>query len=99
MQRITADELKRLIEDYPDEAIHVEFKQEWDKNNATLIHDILCLGNADNDGDRFLLMGVNNKAKIVGLDGDQHRKNNASPFDFLRSNHVNRLPDIDIYTL
>lgn len=99
MRKITSDELKQLIEENSAEAAHVDFKQEWHSNNAKLIHDILCLSNADYDGDRFLLLGVNNNAEIIGLNGSQNRKDNASLFDLLRNSNFNRLPDIDIYTL
>ena len=99
MRKITSHELKQLIEENSAEAAHVDFKQVWHNNNAKLIHDILCLSNADYDGDRFLLLGVNDNAEIIGLDGDNNRKDNASLFDLLRNSNFNRLPDIDIYTL
>lgn len=99
MRKITSDELKQLINENSAEAAHVDFKQEWHNNNAKLIHDILCLSNADYYGDRFLLFGVNDNAEIIGLDEYPNRKNNASLFDLLRKSNFNRLPDIDIYTL
>jgi hypothetical protein len=99
VRKITSVELKKLIEENSAEAVHIDFKQEWYKNNSKLIHDILCLSNADYNGDRFLLLGVNNNAEIVGLNDSLNRKENASLFDLLRKSNFNRLPDIDIYTL
>ena len=100
MRRITTDELEQLIRENTAEAAHVDFKRDWHDNNAKLIHDVLCLVNADYNGDRFLLFGVNDEANIVGLDnGNQNRKDNAKLFDLLRTSNFNRLPEIDIYTL
>ncbi len=100
VRKITVDELTRLINENTAEATHVDFKQVWHDNKAKLIHDILCLANSDYNGDRFLLFGVDNNAKIVGVqDSDKNRKDNAKLFDLLRQSNFNRLPDIDIYTL
>lgn len=99
MRKITSTELKTLIEENSAEAVHVDFKQEWYANNAKLVHRILCISNADYDGDRFLLIGVNDNAEIIGVSADKNRKNNSTLFDLLRNSNFNRLPDIDIYTL
>ena len=49
---MTSDALKQLIQENSAEAAHVDFKQEWHRNKAKLIHDILCLSNADYKGPR-----------------------------------------------
>ena len=51
MRKMTSDALKQLIQENSAEAAHVDFKQEWHRNKAKLIHDILCLSNADYAGD------------------------------------------------
>ena len=58
MRKMTSDALKQLIQENSAEAAHVDFKQEWHRNKAKLIHDILCLSNADYAGDRVLLSGL-----------------------------------------
>ena len=99
MRKMTSDALKQLIQENSAEAAHVDFKQEWHRNKAKLIHDILCLSNADYAGDRVLLFGINDNGEIIGLKNDENRKDNASLFDLLTSSHFNRLPDINIYTV
>ena len=96
---MTSDALKQLIQENSAEAAHVDFKQEWHRNKAKLILDILCLSNADYAGDRVLLFGINDNGEIIGLKNDENRKDNASLFDLLTSSHFNRLPDINIYTV
>jgi len=58
VRKMTSDALKQLIQENSAEAAHVDFKQEWHRNKAKLIHDILCLSNADYAGDRVLTRGM-----------------------------------------
>ncbi len=101
MRKLTSYELKELIQEHSAEAVHVDFKQKWKgkEDNAKLIHDILCMSNANHNGDRFLLFGVNDSAEIVGVHDDPNRKDNAKLPEFLRKCNFNRLPEIIIYTV
>lgn len=42
------------------EGVYWDFKQEYSQEAKVidLIHDIICLANADHDGDRYLIFGV-----------------------------------------
>ena len=99
MKRINDSLLLELIEENNSESINVDFKQQWHDNNAKLVHDILCLCNADYNGDRFILFGVNDDAQIIGVNQDKKRKDNATLINLIRDSQFNRLPEIDIYTL
>lgn len=76
----------------------LDFKREFHDNNADLLHDILCLCNAEYDGDRFLVFGIGDDRGIHGIDNDKNLKTNANIHDFLRSVHINRLPKVELTT-
>jgi hypothetical protein len=62
-----------------------DFKQEWHKNNAALLHDIICLANAEYKGDRLLILGISDPpaCDIVGIQSDPNRKTQSDLIDFL----------------
>jgi hypothetical protein len=62
-----------------------DFKQEWHQNNAELLHDIICLANADHHGDRYLIFGITDppECKIAGIQSDPNRKTQTDLLDFL----------------
>ncbi len=101
MERITSDELQALIRQSTAESVYVDFKQKWHDDNALLVLDILCLSNADYQGDRFILIGIDNNAKAIGIlsENTSNRKDSAEVFNVLRNSCVNRLPKLDVYTL
>ena len=81
-----------------------DFKREPHKDNESLLHDILCLANAKHDGDRFLIIGVDDPKKnceIIGLDKiTVKRKNEADLNDFLNNiKFVDGIPTINVRTL
>ena len=49
------------------EGVYWDFKQEYHKNNVDLVHDIICLANAKYDADRYLIFGVADNSKIIGI--------------------------------
>lgn len=98
MKKIEKAELIKLIDDNSSEGVFIDFKQQWHEDNIALIHDILCLCNADYKGDRFLLFGVSDKTEIVGVLDKTGKKENDF-IDLLRKSNFNRLPEIDLYTL
>lgn len=49
------------------EGVFWDFKQEHHQNNIDLIHDIICLANANYRGNRYLIFGVNDEFDVVGL--------------------------------
>lgn len=70
----------------------LDFKREYHENNASLLHDILCLANAFADTDRYLIFGVANDRTVAGVAADANRKTNANLQDFLRQANINRIP-------
>jgi hypothetical protein len=59
--------VKKLIE-LKKEGVYWDFKQEHHKNNIDLIHDIICLANANHDGDRYLIFGVSDDFNTIGVE-------------------------------
>ena len=100
MKKLNTNELSALIENNTAESTHVDFKEKWHDNNATLIHDILCMCNADISTDRFILFGINDNAIITGVNTeDNNCKDSAKLYNSLRDSNFNRLPELDVYRL
>jgi hypothetical protein len=87
-------DIQNLISQNESEAL--DFKREFHKNNAELLHDILCLSNSFYEGNRFLLFGVANDKTIYGIENDPNKKTNANIQDFLRQVHLNKLPQVEL---
>lgn len=69
------------------EGTYWDFKEQYDDNQASLLHDILCLSNAQHKGSRFLIYGVSNPplCDIKGVGGDGNRKKQHHFIDFIRA--------------
>lgn len=78
------------------ESESLDFKREFHENNAKLLHDILCLSNSFNEGDRFIVFGVANDKTVYGVENDPNKKTNADLHDFLRQVHLNKIPQIEL---
>lgn len=82
-----------------------DFKQEPHSDKASLLHDIICLANADHKGKRFLIYGVQDPdegADIIGLfDGQKNRKRQSDFIDFLRGKKFagEHRPEIELTTI
>lgn len=77
------------------ESEHLDYKLEYHQNNAKLLHDILCLSNAETQKSRQLIFGVSdNQQYFPGIAGDPHRKTQAMLIDWLRKVPLNHLPSI-----
>ncbi len=81
-----AKEIVALI-DRKQEGGYWDFKQEWHKNNAELLHDIICLANNLENHDAYIIFGVKDETcEIVGVNKkDANRKNTAKIVDLLRN--------------
>lgn len=79
------DELQKLI-DSKREGTHWDFKEKYDENKASLLHDILCLSNAQHKGNRYLIFGVSDppECEIKGVSGDNKRKKQHDFINFIR---------------
>lgn len=82
-----------------------DFKREPHENNASLLHDIICLSNSLHRGRRFLIFGVsdpNEGANVIGLtNGQKGRKNQVQFIDFLRTKPFagDCRPEIELHTI
>lgn len=80
-----------------DESEYLDFKKEYHGNNVKLLHDILCLANSYHKGNRYLVLGIEDRTKtIFGVESDPNRKNNANIQDLLRQSNLNRIPSVSI---
>lgn len=70
----------------------LDFKLKYHDNTATFLHDVLCLANAYSENDRYLVFGVADDRKLVGVATDDKRRTNASVQDLLRNANLNRIP-------
>ncbi len=80
-----ANMILKLIE--KQETEFVDFKREHHRCDVDLIHDILCLANAEGEQDRYIIYGVDdNNRNIVGIDQkstDRKRENNGLSISYV----------------
>ena len=81
------------------EGRHWDFKLQHHENRAELIHDILNLANAEHDGRRYLIFGVEDRSyDLHSITGTEGRRSQADIADFLRANtrkfSESRTPDV-----
>ncbi|MGB5634608.1 MAG: ATP-binding protein [Waterburya sp.] len=77
----------------------LDFKQQFHENNLKLLHDILCLANAYIEEDRYLVFGITDDKKTIGVQSDSNRKTNANIQDIVRQANFNRIPTIKLETI
>ncbi|WP_369352285.1 ATP-binding protein [Ligilactobacillus agilis] len=65
------------------EGTYWDFKQEYHKNKARLLHDIICLANNIENRDAYLIFGISDLGSIVGVESDENRKNQEHFISFL----------------
>ena len=84
------ENLSQTIQDLIDrgtEGTHWDFKLQHHANNADLIHDVLCLANAEHRGSRFLIFGVDDSSyAVISVSNSPGRKNQANFSDLFRAN-------------
>ncbi|WP_234403077.1 AlbA family DNA-binding domain-containing protein [Ligilactobacillus agilis] len=76
------DEILNLISEKR-EGTYWDFKQEYHKNKARLLHDIICLANNIENRDAYLIFGISDLGSIVGVESDENRKNQEHFISFL----------------
>ena len=65
-----------------------DFKLEHHKNNADLIHDIICMANTPSNRDCYIIFGIEDKTfEVKGVETDSNRKTQQNIIDFLKSMH------------
>ncbi len=69
------------------EGLFWDFKLQHHENRAELIHDVLCLANADHDGPRFLIYGVKDETfELHSIEKSPNRKTQADIVSIFRDN-------------
>lgn len=85
------------------EGVYWDFKAQYSSvaKSIDLLHDVICLANADYDGDRYLIFGVTNDFKFQDISNDPNRKTQAQLIDMLRTARFadDVFPDIKLDTL
>ena len=79
-----------------------DFKECFAKSKTDLIHDIICLANQSSKNNGYLIFGVRDKTfEIVGVECDEHRKNQQQIIDVLRNVPFagDYRPDISLETI
>lgn len=63
-----------------------DFKQEHHskENNHKLLHDIICLANNLENREAYLIIGVDDNGKVVGVKDESFRRNQQQLNDLLR---------------
>lgn len=75
-----------------------DFKQKHHSNLHDLLHDLLCLANIIYDGDRFIIIGVSDDYKVIGLCENDVRYTQADIFNFLRTKSFayHKIPNVKL---
>ena len=87
---ISDHELTKIIQDLisrRSEGVYWDFKVIHHANTGDLVHDVLCLANADHNGPRFLIFGVQDGGtSIESIENDEGRRAQAEIAGLFRDN-------------
>ena len=82
--------LTRIVQDLigrRSEGVYWDFKLRHQARKGDLIHDVLCLANAEHDGPRLLVFGVrNDDFSVCRIDVSEGRRTQAEIADLFRGN-------------
>ena len=88
-ERDTLLETIRDLVERGTEGIHWDFKLQHHENRADLIHDVLSLANADHEGDRFLIFGIEDRTlEVHSVDNTPNRRSQADIAGLFRDNSI-----------
>lgn len=78
--------IKRLIS-LQHEGDYWDFKRQWHDNAAELVRDIICMANSPADGEKYIIIGVDeeNAYDLVDITKDEKRKNTSKLNSLLRN--------------
>lgn len=82
-RQLIIEEVKQLI-NVKTEGIYWDFKKEPHKNKAELLHDIICLANSLHNGNKYLILGIDDEYNIHGVKDSTYRKNQQNYIDFIQ---------------
>lgn len=78
----------------------IDFKEMHHVNKADLVHDVMCLANADHDGDRYLIFGVRDSDNVtVGVEADVGRRRPPDVINLFQSLRINQVPYLKLVSL
>lgn len=77
----------------------LDFKREYSNNNIDLVHDVICLANAETPKNRLLVFGIADDLAVVGVEHDAKRKKQSDILNLLRDTPFNSLPKIILHTV
>ncbi len=77
----------------------LDFKREYSNDNIDLVHDIICLANAETPKNRLLIFGISDDRAVMGVEHDDKRKRQSDILNLLRDSFFNSLPRISLHTL
>ncbi|NGX42340.1 MAG: hypothetical protein K940chlam7_00620, partial [Chlamydiae bacterium] len=77
----------------------LDFKREYHKSKIELVHDIICLANAINLNNRYLIFGVSNDRSVFGVENDPKRMKQHMILDTLKKSNFNCLPILYLHTI
>jgi len=97
MKKLTIKQFKDILNQ--SESDHLDFKKDY-STNADLIEDILALANSRSSQKyRFLVIGITDNRKIIGVEASNRRKCQREIVDILRNAMINEMPTFKHYTL
>ena len=77
--------LNEILTKAPNENDHWDFKEEWYSNKGELLRDIMNLVNTVHHDNCYIIIGVDDSGKMVGVTNDSNVMNRQQLQDFLRS--------------
>lgn len=84
------DNLARIVKDLiarTSEGVYWDFKRRHHATKGELVHDVLCLANAEWDGPRFLIFGIDDSDfSLHGIRGTGERRTQADVAGLFRDN-------------
>ena len=82
------------------EGSYWDFKAEYHKDKAELLHDIICLSNNLPNQEAYLILGVADNGHILGITGDSNRKTQEELISFITGKKfaAGRHPKISLMT-
>lgn len=90
MTIISNGKLVQIVKDLIEirvEGVYWDFKLKHHLNKGALIHDVLCLANAEHDGPRFLIFGVGDgDGSVQTIENDAKRRSQADIISLFRDN-------------
>lgn len=95
------EKLLAMIHSSEHENEYWDFKEKWytKQQKADLVKDVVCFANTTHHQDCYLIIGVTDDQRIVGVEHDENRKNKQNLRDMLsRVPFAKDTPHIDVQT-